>query len=273
MKKQPKVAAALISIVIIGLPFVGGSCKVVKEIAEVSEASKVVKEIAEVPKAKKAGLSVFSSLGDNEDDFIRIYKRAPTPGERKYIGNATKEFKELKLAHSLDGSKEGFLRYIRMTKENLILVTGHNEAGIFHFTDGKTLPLDEMARLIKQEGKEHCFISCMARKYVDGPAAESIISQTETVNVIMDIDKLLQRRIGKLEKLLQQPEQSLKTLDGQGDETVEVVLVPDSEELAIQAQINKSIQIARRKPKVKYVVTTGTIGGGLVILKMIDGKD
>lgn len=234
----------------------------------------------------KPNVRVFSAVPENADEFARIRGRRPNLLDRWDVSEAKKQFDSLELAArgvvvSQDRTKQGFINFVASTEEELIIVIGHNDRGKFYFVDGKSLPLKEMASLITQKGKKYCFLSCVARKHVAGPAAETSITPLEAVAVVRDVNQLLEQRSQRLfQQLLKAhpllPDQSglgLRQIQVQqvGQDSLLYIEAQNIQEAALQRQINKSIKEARRQQKIKYIVVGGSPGSMLVI-KMIDNE-
>jgi hypothetical protein len=244
---------------------------------------------------------VFSAVPENADEFIRIRGRRPNWFELRDINKAIKSFDAIELATggvvaSRDKTKQGFINFVEKAEEELIIVIGHNERGNFYFGDGSNLPLKEMASLITQKGKRHCFLSCVARKYVEGPAAETSITPLEAVAIVREVNQLveqaeqraLQQRIQralqrqmKANALLMNQKAygtlpSQPWLDAGKVQPVEqdALLYKEAygvQGLALQHLINKSITKARRQQKIKYIAVAIS-PGSMVVIKMIDDQ-
>lgn len=234
----------------------------------------------------KPNIRVFSAVPENADEFARIRGRRPSPLDRWDVSQAKKQFDSLELAArgvvvSQDRTKQGFINFVEAAEEELIIVIGHNDRGKFYFVDGSSLPLKEMASLITQKGKKYCFLSCVARKHVAGPAAETTITPFEAVAVVRDVNQLLEQRSQRLIQqwlkahppILNQSGLDFRQIQVQQVEQDSLLYIEaqDIQEVALQRLINKSIKKARRQQKIKYIVVGGS-PGSMLIIKLIDNK-
>lgn len=253
----------------------------------------------------KPNLRVFSAAAENVDEFARTHQRYPNLLERWDIKKTKTSFDPLALAArgvlaSRDRTKQGFINFVETTEEELIIVVGHNDRGKFYFADGSSLPLKEMASLMTQKGKRHCFLSCVARSYVTGPAAETTITPLEAAAVVSDVTRLLEQQRERLSQqqmarllkqrmprlfqhrmeayatLLKQPGQNFGQIQVQQVEKDSLLYIETQGDQGVRLQrlIDNAIRKARRQKKIKYIVAGGSpsaaASGGLVIVKMTD---
>lgn len=282
MKKKKRLIVVLTACMFV---FLYSGCQR-KDIVKPQNITKAKNIIDDVVRAKPS-VGVFSSAAENADEFFLSRGRKPKWWERPDINTTKRMLNPLELAArgvvaSGDRSKQGFMDFVESTEEQLIIVIGHNDTGLFYFADGSSLPLKEMASLITRKGKRYCFLSCVARKYVSGPAVEIPITPVEAADIMSDVNRLLEQRqqqaverilgrgwqnFGKV-KLVEQD--SLLKVKQMEQESLLYVEAQDDLETVLQRQINTSIKKAKRQQKIKYIVAGGGPGGGMVVVKLVD---
>lgn len=271
MKQNKGLIVALIACVLVSL---SSGCKQKQVLNQVKRVKP--DDVLNQVKRVKPNFRVFSAVPENADEFARIRGRRPNPLDRWDVSEAKKQFDSLDLAArgvvvSQDRTKQGFINFVESTEEELIIVIGHNDRGKFYFADGNSLPLKEMASLITRRGKRYCFLSCVARKYVSGPAAEIPITPVEAAAIMSDVNRLLeQRQQQAVERILGQRLQNFGKAKQVEQESLLYVEAQDDLELVLQRQINTSIEKAKRQQKIKYIVAGGGPGGGMVVVKIVD---
>lgn len=125
-------------------------------------------------------LAMYVSLPDNNNSYKKTFD-----SEKKIVFSAPKLNsinKEMRTfwsndqyqKHKFIGGFSEFKNSIKKTKNDFIIIAGHNENGLFHWYNGKATSLLDIANACKLYKKSCIFLSCESKKYVNAGFDEKI---------------------------------------------------------------------------------------------------
>ena len=108
------------------------------------------------------------SLPVNIEEYANVYKKLPSEKQTLYLNHFNTE---LISAHNVNkiGSFDDFMSLTKNSNDSVVILVGHNENGVFVFTNGEKVPLRNLENRLIAENKMGVFISCESNKYLTFP--------------------------------------------------------------------------------------------------------
>lgn len=119
------------------------------------------------------GSIVLSALPHTALEFENMYKHKPSPEQESYM----KSYYKLD-AQSDRLVKADLLQKIAQSREDVIIIIGHNIDGNFYNLDGSSIQISDIIARCALEGKLCVVLSCQSRSYIrsgDRQLAKSVI--------------------------------------------------------------------------------------------------
>lgn len=143
----------------------------------------------------KVVVSRFVSAADDAAEYELIWGRQPSQGllSRDRALLQSLDDSVVRVAPRADATAaETFVDYYQRSADDVITLTGHNEAGIFRFPDGSWVDIGALG----SGGPPIAIISCESAKYASGQAVG--LPSVLTLTVAADIERTFVQRVSDL---------------------------------------------------------------------------
>lgn len=116
--------------------------------------------------ALPAQSAILSALPQERNEYEKVFGYEPTEGELKSLRSLQTE----------DGQQTQAVKTLRDfqnvldSREQTLIMIGHNEEGVFRFASGESKPIGELSQMVESSNKVGVFLTCHGSCYTDAPA-------------------------------------------------------------------------------------------------------